>query len=224
MELTRLVRPSAQPVPAEPAAVVRRRRIVVAVTLVLGTALLAATLAVPTGSVAFTGLGLAVAATWLVGSLLSGPLHLGGRRGDASGSRELLGPVVLGLVAYLGFLGAYLVAREIPGLAGALESILGKADTGPLALVLLVALVNGAAEEVFFRGALHSAVGRQDPARNATIVYVLVTVATLNVALVIAAAVMGTVFALERLATRGFLAPMLTHVTWSTLMLLALPR
>ena len=52
----------------------------------------------------------------------------------------------------------------------------------------------------------------------------LVTVATLNVALVTAAAVMGTVFALERLATRGVLAPMLTHVTWSTLMLLALPR
>ena len=165
--------------------------------------MLAATLAVPTGSVAFTGLGLAVAATWLVGSLLSGPLHLGGRRGGTSGGRELLGPVVLGLVAYLGFLGAYLVAREIPGLAGALESILGKADAGPLALVLLVALVNGAAEEVFFRGALHSAVGPADPARNATIVYVLVTVATLNVALVIAAAVMGTVFALERLATRG---------------------
>jgi len=32
------------------------------------------------------------------------------------------------------------------------------------------------------------------------------------------------VFALERMSTRGILAPILTHVTWSTLMLLALPR
>ena len=224
MDLARIVRPSAEPRPAEPAAVVRRRRVVVAATLAIGTALLAATLAVPTGSDAFTVLGLAVAATWVVGSLLSGPLHLGRSRGEPSGRREVLGPVVLGVVAYLGFLAAYLGAREVPGLAGALESILGKADAGPLALVLFVALVNGAAEEVFFRGALHSAFGPSDPARNATVVYVLVTVATLNVALVAAAAVMGTVFALERLATRGVLAPMLTHLTWSTLMLLALPR
>jgi hypothetical protein len=34
---------------------------------------------------------------------------------------------------------------------------------------------------------------------------------------------MGTVFMLERLATRSILAPTLTHVTWSTLMLLAIP-
>jgi membrane protease YdiL (CAAX protease family) len=84
--------------------------------------------------------------------------------------------------------------------------------------------VNGAAEEVFFRGALHSAFGGRDAARDATIVYVLVTVATLNLALIAAAAVMGTVFALERMSTRGVLAPILTHLTWSTLMLLALPR
>jgi uncharacterized protein len=57
----------------------------------------------------------------------------------------------------------------------------------------------------------------------ATAVYVLVTVATLNVALVVAAAAMGTVFMLERLTTRAILAPTLTHVTWSTLMLLAIP-
>ena len=54
--------------------------------------------------------------------------------------------------------------------------------------------------------------------------YVIVTAATGNLALVIAAAVMGTVFSLERLSTRGVLAPMVTHLTWSTLMVLALPR
>ncbi len=35
---------------------------------------------------------------------------------------------------------------------------------------------------------------------------------------------MGTVFTLERLSTRGVLAPVLTHTSWSLLMLLALPR
>jgi membrane protease YdiL (CAAX protease family) len=35
---------------------------------------------------------------------------------------------------------------------------------------------------------------------------------------------MGTIFSLERLSTRSVLAPMVTHVTWSTLMVLALPR
>ena len=73
-------------------------------------------------------------------------------------------------------------------------------------------------------GALHAALEPHRPAIAATIVYVVVTAATGNVALVIAAVVMGALFSLERLSTRGVLAPMLTHLTWSTLMVLALPR
>jgi membrane protease YdiL (CAAX protease family) len=42
--------------------------------------------------------------------------------------------------------------------------------------------------------------------------------------LIFAAAVMGTLFALERRTTGGILAPMITHVTWSALMLFLLPR
>jgi membrane protease YdiL (CAAX protease family) len=91
-------------------------------------------------------------------------------------------------------------------------------------LVLAIAVVNAVAEERFFRGALPVALVGDHRAVVATAVYVLVTVATLNVALVVAAAAMGTVFMLERLATRGILAPTLTHLTWSTLMLLAIPR
>jgi hypothetical protein len=41
--------------------------------------------------------------------------------------------------------------------------------------------------------------------------------------LVVAAGVMGTVFAVQRRASGGVLAPILTHVTWSTLMLRYLP-
>ena len=223
MDVARLLVPSVEPDRPEPAPVVRRRRAAVAGTLVVGTGLLAATLAVPAGSAAFTVLGLLVAATWMAGSVLSGPLPVGRRRGAATGPREVVAPIAVGGVAALAFLGAALVAREVPGLGGALDSVQGKADAGPVAVVLVIALVNAVAEEAFFRGAVHSALGGRHAAPVATLVYVLVTVATLNLALVVAAAVMGTVFTLERTATRGILAPTLTHLTWSAAMVLALP-
>ena len=101
--------------------------------------------------------------------------------------------------------------------------MLATADAGPTALVLAIAVVNAVAEERFFRGALPVALAGDRRAAVATAIYVLVTKATLNAALVVAAAAMGTVFMLERQATRAILAPTLTHITWSTLVLLALP-
>jgi membrane protease YdiL (CAAX protease family) len=41
--------------------------------------------------------------------------------------------------------------------------------------------------------------------------------------LVFAAAILGTVVALERRASGGILAPILTHITWSLSMLFVLP-
>ena len=129
-----------------------------------------------------------------------------------------------GVAAFGVFLAAYLVARHLPVVGAALDGVLATADAGSITVVLLVALVNGAGEELFFRGALHAAFEPHRPAIAATVVYVVVTAATGNVALVIAAVVMGALLSLERLSTRGVLAPMLTHLTWSTLMVLALPR
>ena len=125
---------------------------------------------------------------------------------------------------FAAFAAASAVARHTPGLAGALDSVLDRADAGSAALVLAVALVNGVAEEVFFRGALFTALGSHQPVLGSTIGYALVTAATRNVVLVIAAIVMGTLFCLLRRSTHGVLAPIVTHVVWSTLMLLALPR
>jgi membrane protease YdiL (CAAX protease family) len=192
------------------------------VAIVVGTALLAATLRVPRGSAWFTVLGLLVAATWTVGSFVSGPIPL--RPDHEIAWRTVLRPVVVGVAAFGVFLAAYLVARHLPVVGPALDGVLATADAGHAALVLLVALVNGAGEELFFRGALHAALEPHRPGIATTIVYVIVTAATGNVALVIAAVVMGALFSLERLSTRGVLAPMLTHLTWSTLMVLALPR
>ena len=87
----------------------------------------------------------------------------------------------------------------------------------------ITALANGVGEEVFFRGALYTALAGHRPVASSTAVYTVATVATRNPALVLAAGVMGTLFALQRRASRGLQAPALTHVTWSTLMVRLFP-
>ena len=222
MRVPDLLVPSSEPAVVDAPAARRRRRAVTAITIVIGTTLLAATLRVPRGSAWFTILGLLVAATWTVGSIVSGPIPLQPDRDVVW--RTVVGPVVGGVAAFAAFVAAYLVARHLPLVGAALDGVLATADAGPTALVLCVALVNGAGEELFFRGALHAALEPHRPAMATTIAYVVVTAATGNIALVIAAAVMGTLLSLERLSTRGVLASMVTHLTWSTLMILALPR
>jgi CAAX protease family protein len=217
-----LLVPSIKPATVDVPAAHRRRRVVTAIAIVVGTALLGATLRVPHGSAWFTVLALLVAATWTVGSLVSGPIPFQPDRDTPR--RTFLGPVVVGIAAFGVFVIAYLVARDLPLVGPALDRVLATADAGPIPVVLFVALANGAGEELFFRGALHAALEPHRPAIATTFVYVVVTAATCNVALVIAAAVMGALFSLERLSTRGVLAPMVTHLTWSTLMVLALPR
>jgi CAAX protease family protein len=217
-----LLVPSSQPSVVDGPAALRRRRLVTAATIVVGTALLAATLRVPHGSAWFSVLGVLVATTWTVGSIVSGPIPFRPDHGMAG--RTFGGPIVAGVAAFVVFLAAYLLARYLPVVGPAIDGVLATADAGPTALVLFVALVNGAGEELFFRGALHAALEPHRPGTATTIVYVVVTAATGNVALIIAAVVMGALFSLERLSSRGVLAPMLTHLTWSTLMVLALPR
>ena len=56
-----------------------------------------------------------------------------------------------------------------------------------------------------------------------TVVYVAATLASGNLMLGFAAIFLGTVCALERRATGGVLAPILTHFVWSLVVLLALP-
>ena len=89
-------------------------------------------------------------------------------------------------------------------------------------LITIVTVVNGIAEEVFFRGALFAAIGRRYPVVISTVVYAVATVATGNPMLVFAALTLGFVLGLQRRASGGILAPILTHVTWSVIMLFAL--
>jgi hypothetical protein len=138
--------------------------------------------------------------------------------------RIVAAALVVGGVAFLGFLAADLVGQQISWVASALRNVLGKADAGPRAVVLVIALVNAVAEEIFFRGALLAALEPRRPALTSTIIYVAVTAASGNIALVAAGAVMGTIFMLERLSTRSILAPVVTHLSWSALIFFLLPR
>jgi uncharacterized protein len=115
------------------------------------------------------------------------------------------------------------VARRVPVLDRAIQKVLRSADEGSAPLVLTTTLANGLAEEVFFRGALYAAVGSERPVLTSTAVYGLATTATRNPALVLASLAMGLLFGLQRRASGGIQAPVLTHLTWSALMLRFLP-
>ncbi len=200
-----------------------RRRIVVGITLAIGATLLGLSFATEQGDSTFYLLTFGLAATWALGSVASGPLHLGHImfRGDLR--RPIITPILVGLVLSAMFIVGALVCREIPALAGYTESVLGYARLGNLALVFVITLVNGLSEELFFRGALFAAIGVWHPVLISTIVYTLATVAGGNPMLVLAAALLGTVVGLQRRAGGGILAPALTHITWSTTMLFVLP-
>jgi len=121
------------------------------------------------------------------------------------------------------FYACALAVRRIPVLDDAISRVLVFAEEGNEPLVLLTTLANGLGEEMFFRGALYAALGQRYPVASSTAVYGLSVVTTRNPALVLAAGVMGTLFGFQRRASGGLQAPLLTHLTWSTLMVRFLP-
>ena len=171
----------------------------------------------------FYPLLLGVAAVWVVGEHATGPQHHENIPFRGQLRRPLLTPFAIGVAAGAVFLAGGSIVRLIGPLRTYVAHVLDHDQQGNLALVALLALANGAGEEIFFRGALFAAVGRRFPVRASTAVYVLVTVATRNPMLVFAAVLMGTLFGLQRRASGGILAPMVTHLTWSMIMLFALP-
>ncbi len=208
----------------ESAAVVARRRRVVAATSAAGAALLGTSMSAEPDSGRFYVLTLGTAAVWTLGGVLSGPLHLGWIEGrDRRLRRPLLTPVATGAGAFGFFYGCALVVRRVPLLEIAISSVLEFAERGSMPLVLLTTYANGVGEEVFFRGALYTALPQGGAVLTSTGVYALATMTTRNPSLVIAAVVMGGLFAMQRRASGGLQAPLLTHLTWSTLMVRYLP-
>lgn len=201
----------------------RRRRIVAAITLVVGGTLLGISLNVPRDAPAFYPLTIALAATWVIGGFASGPLHLGRIKFRNQLRRPVITPLLLGLLLGLVFVTGALLVREVPFLRGEVESILDFARYQWLPVVVVITFLNGVAEEIFFRGALFAAIGTRHPVAISTAIYALTTVTTLNPMLVLAAVLLGIVVGLERRASGGILGPIITHCTWSLTMLLVLP-
>jgi uncharacterized protein len=200
----------------------RHRRVVAVVTLVVGAVLLSLSLSREPGDPAFYVLTLALAATWVVGAVVSGPLHVGWVDGHGRRERPVLGPVLVALAAVAVFAVGGIAVAQVPPLHHLVDGVLDHARQGWLPLIVAVAVVNGIAEELFFRGAVYAAVTRH-PVPVTTLAYTVATLATGNLMLGFAAVVLGAVVGLQRRASGGILAPILTHVTWSLSMLFALP-
>jgi uncharacterized protein len=207
----------------EPPSLKRRRRVVVAIVLLLGAGVLGLALRRHPGESSFYWLALALAAVWALGAFASGPLHLGGLRWRGRNQRPVITGTVIGLLLGAVFVVGGLIARKIPVVCELIHRVLQYTDQGSWRLTMTVALVGAIAEELFYRGALYTALGRYHPALVSTIVYVAATLASGNLMLGFAAIILGTVCALERRATGGVLAPILTHFVWTLVVLLALP-
>jgi len=201
-------------------AAARQRVPIVLLTLATGSVLLGLSLARTWGDHVFYALLLVVAAVWAVGGLASGPLPW---RPAASIPRAVGRAVVVGLLAGAVFVVGALIVREIAPLHELATDALDHAAAGNAALIAVLALLNAVAEEIFFRGAVYAALSGRAPVVMTTVVYVAATAATGNALLVFAAAVMGTVFALARQRSGAVLDPIVVHLTWSLVMLTALP-
>jgi len=222
-EIYQIARTQATPYNEWPS-VIRRRKIVVSVVLLIGTALLGYSFSRKPGDESFIWLTLALAAVWALGAFASGPLHLGHVRFRARNQRPVITGTVVGLALGAVFVAGGLVARQIPGVREYITRVLELSNAGPLLLIVFITVINGVAEELFFRGALYTALAKYRPAIVSTVLYVIVTaVSTGNPMLGFAAIILGAVCALERRATGGVLAPVLTHFFWGMIMVLALP-
>lgn len=203
----------------------RRRRWVVGVFLVVGAVILGFSLSAQPGDGSFYPLTVALGATWLVGGFLSGPIRLGrfgfGSVPTSVGATAL--GVATGVAVGAAFVVGALITREIPALSSLVTDVLALRDQGSLAIVTLITLGNGLAEEVFFRGAVYSAVQRHRPVIVSTVLYTVATLASGNPMLGFAAVILGAVCAVLRRSTDGVLASIWTHVVWGAIVLFALP-
>lgn len=204
----------------EPRVALKHRRRAVAVVGALAATLLGRSLTAEPGSRRFYAGTLSVAALYTGGGFASGKVRLGK---PADARTRVVEPVATGLATFGIFYVGAKVARRIPILRRAIASVLSHADEGFTPAVVMTTVATGAAEEVFFRGAVYDAIGEHHPVAASTAAWAAATAASRNPALVFASVLMGTLFGFQRRRTGGIAAPTVTHLTWSVLMLRYLP-
>jgi CAAX protease family protein len=200
-----------------------RRRAVIA-TGIGGAGLLRVSLSSPPGSRRFYLLTMALAGTWAVGALGPGALPVGRPEGQRQARGHGAAVAVLtGAGAFGLCYGAARIARQVPTLDRAIRGALRYEHHGSTPLVVLIASANAVAEELFFRGAVWALVADSHPVAATTLAYAAATAATGNPALVLAGTVTSVLFGLQRRISGSTIAPALSHLTWSFLMLRYLP-
>lgn len=188
------------------------------ITLILGCALLAASFATSATPALFVPFSLAVAVVWTAGGLWSrrvarrrfagtaeelasqrpGHNQLPGQSSRPGQSQRLSGKRSLGLAVAVAvataalFLAGTWILSMLPLTSDFLAAATTAASVTPLWLTVVVATLNGWGEEIFFRGAVPSFLGRHGR-WWAIGVYTVSTLFTGNVVLVLAAPLLGAI-------------------------------
>jgi membrane protease YdiL (CAAX protease family) len=202
-----------------------QRRWISSVTLAVGSFMLAWSLRLAPGDPAFYAANLALAATWIVGGMVSGKTYLGSAntRSGGQGGRGILQAILIGAL----LLGAFLIVAALvaPFAIGrdSLLLLLAHARWGILPIVTILTILTSVGEELFFRGSLYAAVGGRQALLVTTLVYTVTTIPTGIPLLFLAAALLGFVVGLQRRVTGGVLGPIIIHLIWALGLLYLLP-
>ena len=139
----------------------------------------------------------------------------------------------LGLIAAAGLYGVFLLGRIVstrilPIAADDIRAVYGlKAGASPLRIALLIAVVIGPGEELFWRGTLQriwaTRFGRVRGYLLATLLYALVHLATGNIMLIAAAAVGGLFWGYLYLRTNSVLLTAVSHAVWDLAVFVLFP-
>lgn len=197
-------------------------RIVCAVTLLLGAAATAWGLSLPAGDPWFYAATGALALVWLGGALLARRLSGRPLRRVVPTGRSASGDVLLGVgigvaLTVIFLLGAGLVTL-VPELRAPVEDLLDHATEGTMVVVLALTVLNGYAEELFFRGSLFDAFAPWWPAVSTTAVYMIVVLGTGIWLLGLAGLAVGASSAWLRVRTGATTAAIVSHLIWSVSM------
>lgn len=202
----------------------RRRQAVALGTLAIGAPVLRTALRQPAGSRSFQAWTVALAGVWTAGAFASGPLHVGHSNSRHGVVRPFTRPLAVGGAAVALFTAGGMAVVQVPLLRNEIESVVRHARVGDMRVVVPLTIVTGAAEELFFRGALYAATPRPHQVAVTTAVYGTTTLATGNPMLVFASGLLGAITGLSRRVTGGVISPIIIHGTWSTGMLVILPK
>ncbi|MBW3084089.1 hypothetical protein KEM60_00272 [Austwickia sp. TVS 96-490-7B] len=131
--------------------------------------------------------------------------------------------LILGALLLAVFCAGALVVGRVSVLREPVDRLLDHARFGSVAAVAAVTVINGVAEELFFRGAVYAALPRRWALSGSTVIYGVSTVFSGVPLLTFAAVVLGVLTGAQRRVTGGVLGPIVCHLTWSLGMLLLLP-